>query len=145
MTANIEDIRILLKLSPQATAVMNTLTAGMSVSDHKKIDNAEGTFMALHVECIGECNLGRIFSLAHYYEQHGDLMRDPEMLFIQAEDGGYYPVEIWQDAVNSHGVGILVDDGMAVSIDETEQADMTMFAEVWLKNIRVQQGLGEAL
>ena len=101
--------------------------------------------MALHVECIGECNLGPVFSLAHYYEQHGDLMRDPEMLFIQAEDGGYYPVVIWQDAVNSHGVGIRIDGGMAVSIDETEQADMTVFAEVWLKNIRVQQRLGETL
>jgi hypothetical protein len=144
MTAKIEDIRILVKLSAQATAVMDTLTAGMSVSDHKKLNNAEGTFMALHVECIGECNLGHIFSLAHYYEQHGDLMRDPEMLFIKAEDGGYYPVEIWQDAVNSHNVGVLIEDDLAVSIDETEQADMTMFAEVWLKNIWEQQGLGEA-
>ena len=72
-------------------------------------------------------------------------MRDPEMLFIQAEDGGYYPVEIWQDAVNSHNVGVRIEDGLAVSIDETEQADMTVFAEVWLKNIRVQQGLGEPL
>ena len=142
MTAKISDIWILLKLSPQAETVMDTLTAGMSVSDHRKIDNAEGTFMALHVECIGECNLGHIFSLAHYYEQHGDLMRDPEMLFIQAEDGGYYPAEIWQDAVNSHSVGVLIEDGKAVSIDETEQADLTVFAEVWLKNIRVQQGLG---
>jgi hypothetical protein len=121
MTANIEDIRILLKLSPQAETVMDTLTAGMSVSDHKKIDNAEGVFMALHLECIGRCNLGLIFSLAHYYEQHSDLMRDPEMLFIQAEDGGYYPVEIWQDPANSHGVGVLIEDGKAVSIDETEQ------------------------
>jgi hypothetical protein len=145
MTANIEDIRILLKLSAQAEAVMDTLTAGMTVSDHKKIDNAEGTFMVLHVECIGKCNLGHIFSLAHYYTQHGDLMRDPEMLFIKAEDGGYYPAEIWQDAVNSHGVGIQIENGDAVSIDETEQADLTVFAEVWLKNIRVQQGLGEAL
>jgi len=145
MTANIEDIRILLKLSPQASAVMDTLTAGMSVSDHKKIDNAEGTFMALHVECIGECNLGHIFSLSYYYTQHGDLMRDPEMPFIKAEDGGYYPVEIWQDAVNSHSVGVQIENGDAVSIDETEQADMTVFAEVWLKNIRVQQGLEEAI
>jgi hypothetical protein len=135
MTAKISDIRILLKLSPQATAVMDALTEGMTVTDHKKIDNAEGTFMALHVECIGECNLGLLFSLAHYYEQHGDLMRDPEMLFIQAEDGGYNPAEIWQDAVNSHGVGVLIEDGLAVSIDETEQADLTVFAEVWLKNI----------
>jgi hypothetical protein len=36
---------------------------------------------------------------------------------------------------------VLIEDGMAVSIDETEQADMTVFAEVWLKNIRLQQGL----
>ena len=72
MTANIEDIRILLKLSAQTEAVMNTLTEGMSVGSYKKIDNAEDVFMALHVECIGECNLGPIFSLAHYYTQHGE-------------------------------------------------------------------------
>jgi hypothetical protein len=130
MTTKISDIRILLKLSAQATAVMNTLTAGMSVSDHKKLNHAEGTFMALHVECIGKCNLSPIFSLAHYYEQNGDLMRDPEMLFIQAEDGGYCPAEIWQDPVNSHSVGVLIEDGLAISIDETEQADLTVFAEV---------------
>jgi hypothetical protein len=145
MTANIEDIRILLKLSPQATAVMDTLTEGMSVGSYKKIDSAEDVFMALHVEYIGECNLGLIFSLSYYYTQHGDLMRDPEMLFIKAEDGGYYPAEIWQDAVNSHGVGIQIENDLAVSIDETEQADLTLFAEVWLKNIRVQQRIGEAL
>ena len=141
MTANIEDIRILLKLSAQATEVMDTLTAGMSVGSYKKIDNAEDVFMALHVECIGECNLGPIFSLSYYYTQHDNPMRGTEMLFIQAEDGGYYPAEIWQDAVNSHGVGIQIENGDAVSIDETEQADLTVFAEVWLKNIRVQQGL----
>ena len=140
MTAKISDIQILLKLSAQATAVMDTLTAGMTVSDHKKIDNTEGTFKALHVECIRECNLGPIFSLAHYYEQHGDLMRDPEMLFIHAEDGGYYPAEIWQDPVNSHCVGVLIEGGKAVSIDETEQVDMTVFAEVWIKDIWCSKG-----
>jgi hypothetical protein len=145
MTANIEDIRILLKLSPQGEAVMNTLTEGMSVGSYKKIDNAEDVFMALHVECIGECNLGPIFSLSYYYTQHDNPMSGTEMLFIQAEDGGYYPAEIWQDAVNSHSVGVLIEDGLAVSIDETEQADLTVFAEVWLKNIRVQQGLEEAI
>ena len=123
-------VKIHVKLSPQGEAVMDTLTEGMSVSDHKKLDNAEGTFMAVHVECIGRCNLGHVFSLAHYYEQQGDLMRDPEMLFIKAEDGGYYPSELWQDAVNSHSVGLLIEDGKAVSIDETEQADLTVFAEV---------------
>jgi hypothetical protein len=51
-------------------------------------------------------------------------------------------VEIWQDATNSHGVGVLIEDESAVSIDETEQADLTVFAEVWLKNIRVQQRIG---
>jgi hypothetical protein len=40
---------------------------------------------------------------------------------------------------------VLIEDGLAVCIDETEQADLTVFAEVWLKNIRQQQQLGEAL
>jgi hypothetical protein len=49
------------------------------------------------------------------------------------------------NSTTSHSVGVLIEDGKTVSIDETEQADVTMFAEVWLKNIRVQQRVGETI
>ena len=144
MTVNREEIRILLKQSPQATEIMDALTAGMSVNARKRIDG-DGTFMALYLECIGKCNLGHIFSLTQCYERYCDSRHATEMNFINAEDGGYYPAEIWQDPEMRHGVGVLIKKGNLICIDETEQANITEFAEVWLRKIWQQQGLGEAL
>jgi len=39
--------------------------------------------MAVHVEHIGSCELGPMFSVAHYYERNRDLIKDPDMVFIR--------------------------------------------------------------
>lgn len=46
-----------------------------------KIDNSDGTYMPVHIELIGRIDNYNFFSLAHYGQQNGDAMRDPEMLF----------------------------------------------------------------
>ena len=46
-----------------------------------KIDNSDGTYMPVHIELIGRIDKYDFFSLAHYGQQNGDAMRDPEMLF----------------------------------------------------------------
>jgi hypothetical protein len=38
-------------------------------------------------------------SVAHYFEQNGDLMRDPEIVFLVHPTHGFLPVEITQDPV----------------------------------------------
>jgi len=109
-----------------------------------KIDNKPGQYMALHVERIGANRLGAVYSFAHYYEQNGDLMRDPDvtMLFIEAA-GQLFPLSYRQD-----GLGI---DREYVEFTETgwkiykhAQADLAVFCGNWAQNIKHQQGINPA-
>ena len=70
----------MIKISTSAKKVMDRLTLGLEAPGaHKKIDNSPG-FMAVHIENVGSCELGPMFSIAHYYEQNSDLMKDPDMV-----------------------------------------------------------------
>ena len=41
--------------------------------------------MPVYIELIGRIDNYNFFSLAHYGQQNGDAMRDPEMLFRPAQ------------------------------------------------------------
>jgi hypothetical protein len=53
-------------ISKAATAVMDTLTHGLSLGDHRKIDNCEDAFMPVCVQNIAQTELGPLYSVAHY-------------------------------------------------------------------------------
>ena len=129
-------------INQRAKKVMDALTDYIDgANDHKKIDNTNGTFMPVHVEHIRLCNLGQIFSVTHYYEQNGDLMRDPDMEFIKGGDGEYYPISFWQDAPFVRDEPITWKDGDIVGYSEPSQTALVRFANKWMKNIKEQQGL----
>lgn len=129
-------------ISKTAKKVMDKLTENWdSVGNGRKIDNANGTFMAVHVELVNQCKLGQIFSVTHYYEQNGDLMRDPDMEFIKGEDGEYYPISFWQDAPLKRDEAVVWEDSKVSGIRPKLQAKLATFANTWMKNIAFQQGL----
>ena len=77
----------------KAEAIFRKLTEGLvKVGDHRKINNAPGSFMAVSIEIIGRSGLGPLVSVAHYYEQNGDLMRDPDVVFLIGADQHAYPI-----------------------------------------------------
>lgn len=130
-------------VSKAAKKVLDTLTENMgTLGDSRKIDNTNETFMPVHVDFYNTCNIGDMFSVTHYFEQNGDLMRDPDMEFIRDKDGNYYPISFWQDggfpirdeAVEWEGDKI---KGVRVKL----QVRLVTFANMWLKNIKGQQGL----
>ena len=130
-------------INKKAKKVMDKLTEGVNnqISDHKKIDNTEGLFMPVHVERGNSCNLGVIYSVAHYFEQNGDLMRDPDMEFIKGGDGEYYPISFWQDAPLKRDEVVAWKGSTVVGYNEKGQAELVTFANTWMKNIKEQQGL----
>ena len=80
-------------LNDKATAIFHKLTEGLhKVGDHRKWNNASGSFMAACVEIIGTTGLGPLVSIAHYYEQNHDLMRDPDVVFVIGADQEVYPI-----------------------------------------------------
>jgi len=116
----------------------------MCSESHIKIDNSEGVFMSLSFELLSDINfngvVAKIYAMAHYYQQNGDLVPDPDMTFIQLVDTPdvIYPASM----TNTFGYkeGIWNDNGKWV-MDVKEQADQTSFANMWLKNINEQQQL----
>ena len=129
-------------LSGRAREVMNLLTEGLRVERHRVIDNAKGAYMAVHVEKLRLTEQGILFSVAHYYEQNGDLMRDPDMEFLKVGDD-YYPVYMRQDGGGAYEREAVVygKDGKIERYYPRMQADLAFFANQWMKNIKEQQKL----
>ena len=107
-----------------------------------KIDNAP--FMELVIEAVdesGPCGLPAL-SVAHYGEQNGDAMRDPEMLFEIEPDGGLNPFYYRNDYIGVEQWSRSVDKGQYVS-HRALFIQHVSFAKVWDRNL-LSQGYGRA-
>ena len=129
-------------LNKQATAIFKRLIAMTEATGYVKINNAEGSFMPLSVEKVGIASdvMGvdmEIFSLAHYYQQNGDLMADPEMTFFVYYEN-IFPASFRQDGLGIHRESLIQEEGVW-KLARKEQNDETIFANMWLKNIQQQQ------
>ena len=102
---------------------------------HAKINN-NPAFMSVVIEKVGRLpGYGEVISIAHYGEQSGDLMADPEMEFTII-GGDYYPISFRNDYLCKHN-SIFEDDGINLPL----QHDLTTFANKWMRNIAEQQNL----
>lgn len=133
-------------LNKTATKIFLALVemAKKSENNHIKIDNTEGTFMPLSIEKIGEIEGYECFSMAHYGEQMGDLMADPEMCFLLAQnknDSIIIPYSFRNDYMGVDRMDILIENNTIKGIRKKAIADNVAFANMWLKNIKNQQNL----
>jgi hypothetical protein len=107
---------------------------------HFKIENPP--YMALVIEDIQE--LGPhgfpVISVAHYGEQNGDLMRDPEMLFEISKHGEQTVLtpHYWRnDYVGIEQYSATIGDGR-LAVNQKLQREHAEFAEMWDRNLRSQ-------
>lgn len=90
-------------------------------------------FMPLSIECIGK----NMIAVAHYFEQNGDLMADPDMTFeIDHEKQTLNARSFQQDGFLGRYDCVIREDG---SVNERLEKELNSFAKTWLKNIK-QQG-----
>ena len=109
-----------------------------------KIENLP--YMALVIEAVpepGPLNLPAI-SVAHYGEQNGDLMRDPEMCFELSKPplcdlalSAYY---YRNDYMGVEQFSRLRDDGNYIFVPDRYE-EHQKFAELWDRNLRDQHFL----
>jgi len=124
-------------LDEKATAIFRRLTEGLTkLGDHRKLDNAPG-FMPVSVELVSRVPWGTIFAVAHYYEQCGDLMADPDMMFLVSKDG-VCPMTYQQDNMGIYHEAVSVEGG-ELHVNTTRQAELVEFANLWMRNIEEQQ------
>jgi hypothetical protein len=130
------------KLTQKAAQVFLKLIEGLNEpGDSKKIDNTNGAFMPVHVELLRKTTqpVGFVFSVAHYYESNGDLVCDPDMTFLFLSAGTIIPMTFEQGGLIYQEAATLEDGKLLVK--ESQQRDITSFANDWMKNIKEQQRL----
>lgn len=138
------------KLNHQATTIFFRLLKKLNEQQHMKL-YSDG-FMPLIMERIADNIIttfgdGRLYSLCHYYEQNGDLMRDPEMCFIVVDNRkekndfdavGIYPQMYRLDSLGLDEESIIIENGKITNCIKIWQKGHCSFANIWLKNIREQ-------
>lgn len=95
----------------------------MDLGEAYEIDMSETAFLDLHVEKVRP---GRL-SIAHYYEQNGDLCSDPDVVF-KPVDGRFVPVELTQQTAF----------GEKYRTDPNGLAGVNQLLERWGTNLRNQ-------
>jgi len=139
------------KLNKNATATFMRLLQLINNKEHVKL-LSEG-FMPLVMEKLHE-NIhteygeGTLFSLAHYYTQNGDAMRDPEMCFLAVDlreslrHKDYlfvFPTMYQQDNLGIYEESVTIENNTVTSYKPAWQQAHAGFANLWMKNIQ-QQG-----
>jgi hypothetical protein len=112
-----------------------------------RIEPPSPGFMRLCIEYVGTGPRGMpLVSVAHYYEQNGDLMADPDLVFEvnPAEDGPlswktgeWGPVSFTQHSTGTYQEAVVVHDGK-VMVAPKLIASLKSFARMWDRNIKAQ-------
>jgi hypothetical protein len=92
-------------------------------------------YMSLSIEVIGK----NLVSVAHYFEQNGDLVPDPDAVYFTGYgiENGWVPVYL-QMAIGTFYQATWVENGEVKSFDLREQADQVSFANMWARNLQEQ-------
>ncbi len=123
--------------------MLEHLVANLVPHGTRTIDRGGPGIMAVHVECLGlqlatHQLRGVHYSVAHYYTAGGDLVADPDVLFVHVE-AGWVPLAI-QDTFSFRTV-VTIDDAGRGTLDDDLLVELIDFCETWMANIREQQSL----
>ena len=122
-------------LDPKSKAILERVTQGLASPGEegsaRKIEDPTGTgvYLPLSVERIDDDR----FSLAHYFEQNGDLVPDPDIEFIR-EKGEWYPAAA-SLAIGQYRVAIEETEDGRLRLWRQEYRGLVDLAKTMLKNI----------
>lgn len=101
-------------------------------------------FMPLSIEYVGKGPRGGLLvSIMHFYTQHGDLMRDPDLVVevLPATDE-WLPFSCQQDSLGLYQEAVS-GEGDCLKVRSRLAADLRQFMELWSRNLK-DQGFVEA-
>jgi hypothetical protein len=132
-----------MQTSPKMQAVIEQMAKqhGLTLSQPEAYLRLEMPgYQRLVIEAIGL----RCISVAHYFEQNGDLVADPDVVFFTGYEA-WVPIEITQALGVYRRYAVLDDTSRTlVRIDLRGQAALAAFTEQWAQNLRDQGWLARA-
>lgn len=120
-------------ISLRAQKVVESLVAGMAVHSYRRFESPG--MMPLSVERIAENQ----YAISHVGEQNGDLMRDPEVVFLVGpslkSDRAFYPIEFRNDYMGVHQELAVMSGREVVGVRVRQQADCASYCATWMPNL----------
>jgi hypothetical protein len=100
-------------------------------------------FMPLSIEDIGRSGEGnRLVSLCHYGQQNGDMMRDPDMVFMfhDLPDGpAAEPISFRNDYMGTCQDVYMYDEaGKRTHVKPALKRELKAFSRTWFSNLKAQ-------
>lgn len=139
-SANQTGAEILRTLSGHVEAIFLKLIHGLEKpGDHRSIDNSTG-FMPVVVECVEAHAGGKMYSVAHYGKQSGDLMADPEVCLFLTNSGKIAPFTFRNDYVGVSQIAARFTDG-GIHCNEKLQGELCDVCIEWFRNVAEQQDI----
>jgi hypothetical protein len=81
----------------------------------------------------------KVFSVAHFYIQYGDVMYDPIIKFwVNPKDGLWYPFYYGQDGLGIAREYVEFEDYKPTSFYSRRQHDLASFCRTWSVNLNAQ-------
>jgi len=103
---------------------------------HTRIPN--DPYMPLLIEHLGKGPAGGdLIAVSHTYVQNGDLMRDPEIVFLVTGDE-WMPVSYRNDSLGVYQESMVIEDGQVRYVRPMLLRDLKSFARDWDRNIKAQ-------
>lgn len=103
---------------------------------HIKLPN--DPYMPLVIEYLGKGpRNGDLLAISHTYVQNGDLMRDPEIVFL-ITDHEWTPISFRNDSVGAYQEALIIEDGEIRYVRPQLVRKLRSFARMWDRNIRAQ-------
>ena len=132
-------------ISKSAIAIMSVLTNDLNEDNRARTIDNNKSFMPVHIEFLHTTEEGDFFCVNHTYEQNGDLMRDPEVVFLRVKTNNitlFLPVSFQQDNLGIYREHVEYDEnGKINGVYTALLKDCASFCNMWMKNIKFQQGL----
>ena len=101
-------------------------------------------YIPLVVEYVGQGPRGLpMVAVAHYFEQNGDMMRDPEIVFEVPAGGPWEPISIQQDPLGSYQEAVFRDEAGRLMVRPGLVRSIKALARMWDRNLKAQGFLEE--
>lgn len=141
-------------------AILKMLKENGDEETNIKINNNKPNsgLMPLCVELVGTgiesaWGTGKLYSFTHYYEQNGDSMKDPEIVYFvvdnrgEGEEGVMDLLGVWPQMFEQSGIFqtyqelITIEDNKLKTFSPRKQRDAAQFTAQWMKNLKWQQNI----
>jgi len=134
-------------LSVEQAKVFVNIYTQLDENGYLKLNNSGDVYMPLVVERLFPVNFEKKqfqqISFAHYFEQCGDLMADPEMIFLFDPESPerIIPIYFKNDSMGKEEESIAFENGECKGWRKNLQSQHQVFADMWLNNIMQQQNI----